>query len=180
MALMPQLALRRHSAGQAVKQQTGLDTTENERKAASLAAPATVRPEHAGRQPGAEIPAHGLAGAAQIHALGHGAVGTRREERDETPGLSRSLVNLTSVELLASSFSSFREVGHFHLMLLSIPRVRAVHLRRLQQGVLQVRVEGQSTADLLEALSEACESLFPFRIVSHEAHRLVIVFEKKG
>jgi len=87
------------------------------------------------------------------------------------------LLNLTTIELVVSPFHSFQQVGRFQQMLSSIPTVQAVRPRSLQQGILQLRVECQRSTDLLNTLSEACTPSFPFRVLSHEAHRIELVFE---
>jgi hypothetical protein len=87
------------------------------------------------------------------------------------------LLNLTTIELVVSPFHSFQQIGRFQQMLSSIPTVQAVRPRSLQQGILQFHVECQRSTDLLGTLSEVCTPSFPFRILSHEAHRIELVFE---
>lgn len=85
--------------------------------------------------------------------------------------------DLTSVELVVSSFRTFRDVGRFHEVLLAAPDVQAAYLRRLQHGVLQIRVEYRSMAGLPEILRNVCAPAFPFRVISHEAHRIEVALE---
>jgi uncharacterized protein (TIRG00374 family) len=96
---------------------------------------------------------------------------------ETVPGPALRLLNLMTVELVVSPFHSFQQIGRFQQMLSSIPSVHAIRLRSLQQGILQVRVECQRATDLLGSLSEACGPSVPFRVLSHEAHRIEVVFE---
>jgi uncharacterized protein (TIRG00374 family) len=95
-------------------------------------------------------------------------------------GPALRLLNLMTVELVVSPFFSFQQIGRFQQMLSSIPTVQAIRLRSLQQGILQVRVECQRATDLLDSLSKACKPSVPFRVLSHEAHRIELVFEDEG
>jgi hypothetical protein len=111
-----------------------------------------------------------------VAILHHKPAYSGRVASEKAPRPALTLFNLNSVEIVASPFSSFREVGRFQQALSDIPSVQAVHLRRLQHGVLQVRIEYRSSSDLLDALCDAFSSSFSFRVLSHEAHRIEIVF----
>ena len=86
-----------------------------------------------------------------------------------------SLLTLTSVELLVAPFHSFRDVGRFHQLLAALPSVRSVHLRRLQCGTLQMRVECAGSPALIDEL-EQCWRV-PFHIVAHEPHRIELALD---
>jgi hypothetical protein len=86
-----------------------------------------------------------------------------------------SVLTLASIEMLVSPFPSFRDVGRFHQTLAALPSVRAVQLRRLQHGTMQVRVECRSAAALIDELAEACER--PFRIIAQEPHCIEIALD---
>jgi hypothetical protein len=90
--------------------------------------------------------------------------------------MSRRLLELAHVELVTSSFSSFREVGRFQRVLASLPDVGTIQVRHLQHGTLQVRVQCQGSAKLLKALAAAYAR--PFDIVSQEPHRIEIVLQE--
>jgi len=83
----------------------------------------------------------------------------------------------TSVELIVSPFSSFRAVGHFQQILAGASGVHAARLRRLQHGVLQMRVECRDSTELIEGLRDACQHSFRFRVQSQEVHRIEVVLE---
>jgi hypothetical protein len=86
-----------------------------------------------------------------------------------------SVLTLTSIELLVAPFPSFREVGRFHQTLAGLPSVRDVHLRRLQHGTLQMRVECSSSGALIDELEQSWAE--PFRIVAHEPHRIELALD---
>jgi hypothetical protein len=86
---------------------------------------------------------------------------------------SPTVLTLPSIELVVSPFPTFREVGWFHQQLESLPCVRVVHLRRIQHGALQLRVECTGTGELLEELGAALNT--PFGIISHEPHRIELL-----
>lgn len=100
--------------------------------------------------------------------------GVLGDERPDDPGLR--LLDLGAVELVASPFTSFREVGRFQQALASIPSVRSVHPRQLGRGALHLRVNCQVSADLTTALEAAYD--VPFRVVAQSAYRLEIAFEE--
>lgn len=84
------------------------------------------------------------------------------------------MLDLGTLELVAGPFRTFREVGRFHQAVAQIDGVRSVQPRQLGRGALQLRLECSPTLDLATALSEIYD--VPFRVVSHTAYRLEIVF----
>ncbi|MDB5059732.1 MAG: hypothetical protein JWO59_3204 [Chloroflexi bacterium] len=90
--------------------------------------------------------------------------------------VSRQLLELAHVEVVVSSFTSFREVGHFQQMLAGLPNVGSILVRHLRHGTLQVRVEYRGTTKLLEAL----EGAYPrrFDVLSQEPYRIEIVLRE--
>jgi hypothetical protein len=98
------------------------------------------------------------------------------EPVDVPKQVSRRLLELAHVELVVSSFSSFREVGRFQRVLASLPDVGSIQVRHLQHGTLQVRVQCQGMAKLLRALEAA--SPRPFDVLSEEPHRIEIVLKE--
>jgi hypothetical protein len=92
---------------------------------------------------------------------------------DGKPVTAGRLQTLAHIELVASSFGSFREVGRFQQALERLPNVGNIRVRHLSQGALQVRVECRNTADLLQSLSRTYTR--PFDVVSREPYRVEIV-----
>lgn len=96
------------------------------------------------------------------------------------PRVPLTALQTTSVELVVSLFSSFRAVGRFQQILADAPGVHAARLRRLQHGVLQMRVECRGSAELIENLRDACQHSFRFRVQSQEVHRIEVVLEEEA
>lgn len=89
---------------------------------------------------------------------------------------SLNMLHLTSVELVVSPFTSFRDVERFLEILARIPDVRGRHLRRLQRGALQVRVECHGSTGLIAALRGAYPQSF-FHLQPHDPHRVEVLLE---
>lgn len=84
-------------------------------------------------------------------------------------------LNLATVELVVSPFETFVELGRFQQALAGLPGVRAVQPRRLQRGMLQLRVECRASTELLDGLAAHWPS--PFRLVSCEPYRVEIALD---
>lgn len=74
------------------------------------------------------------------------------------------------VDLVVSTFKSFREVGGFQRALASIPEAGNIRVRQLHQGKLQVSVQCRSAGGLLRSLSAAYER--SFKVLAREPHRI--------
>jgi hypothetical protein len=85
-------------------------------------------------------------------------------------------LNLPALELIASPFHSFREIGRFQQTLSTLPGVQAVQPRQLNRGILQVRVDCRNAREMLRALSTDYPT--PFSLVSHEMHQVEIAFDE--
>lgn len=79
------------------------------------------------------------------------------------------------VELVVSSFKSFREVGGFQRALASIPEAGSIRVRHFHQGTLQVSVQCRSTGALLRSLATAYER--SFSVLAREAHRIELTLK---
>ncbi len=141
-------------------------TPGGERTRADALDPVTTPPEH----------------APVMTERGGGGIALAAQPSRPTPSTPRTPLTTsqtTSVELVVSPFSSFRAVGHFQQILAGAPHVQATRLRRLQQGVLQIRVECRGSTELIEGLREACQDSFRFRVQSQEVHRIEVVLERE-
>ena len=74
------------------------------------------------------------------------------------------------VELIVSSFKSFREVGGFQRALASIPEAGSIRVRHLHQGKLQVSVQCRSAGTLLRSLATVYDR--SFKVLAREPHRV--------
>jgi hypothetical protein len=74
------------------------------------------------------------------------------------------------VELIVSSFKSFREVGGFQRALASIPEAGSIRVHHLHQGKLQVSVQCLSAGTLLRSLATVYDR--SFKVVAREPHRV--------
>jgi hypothetical protein len=99
--------------------------------------------------------------------------------REQYTPLSMShQLNLPAIELIASPFHSFREIGRFQQTLSTLPGVQSVQPRQLQRGILQLRVECRNAREMLRALSTDYPT--SFSLVSHEMHQVEIVFDESA
>ncbi len=74
------------------------------------------------------------------------------------------------VELVVSSFKSFRDVGGFQRALASLPEAGSIRVRQLHQGTLQVSVQCGSAGSLLRSLAAVYERAFT--VLAREPHRI--------
>ena len=80
------------------------------------------------------------------------------------------------VELVVSSFRSFREVGTFQRALASVPEAGSIRVRHLHQGTLQVSVQCRSAGSLLRSLASAYER--SFTVLAREPHRIELALQE--
>jgi hypothetical protein len=100
----------------------------------------------------------------------------RRLADPYSPIAASHKLNLPALELIASPFHSFREIGRFQQTLATLPGVQTVQPRQLQRGILQLRVECRSAREMLRALSTDYPT--PFCLVSQEMHQVEIAFDE--
>jgi hypothetical protein len=79
------------------------------------------------------------------------------------------------VELVVSSFHSFREVGRFQRALASVPEAGSIRVRHVHQGTLQVSVQCRSAGSLLRSLAAAYER--SFTVLTREPHRIELALK---
>jgi len=122
-------------------------------------------------QPGARIAGAGLTGdeRSPVSASAHASWSRLHS--------SSLQLNLATVKLVVSPFETFVELGRFQPALSGLPGVRAVRPRRLQRGVLQLRIECRTSTELLDGL--AAHWPFPFRLISCEPYRVEIVLDDR-
>jgi hypothetical protein len=114
--------------------------------------------------------------SARVRAMADDEPAETAELVDVLKPKPRRILELAHVELVTSSFRSFREVGCFQRALASLPDVGSIQVRHLQHGTLQVRVQCHGTTKLLQALAEAFPC--PFDVLSQEPHRIEIVLQE--